>query len=263
MFSGDGIGRRESHNRWGGSVIKNRFMLSAAAVIATLLSGSAERIQAQATNDLARLDALETELSALEQAAELLEANKAVRRLQRAYGYYVDKGLSDEVAELFSANATAELGGFGVFVGKERVAELYAALLGDGLRAGQLNNHMILQGVVHVDPNGTTAKGRWRALIQLGQHGESATWSEGPYENEYMKENGVWRISKLHWYMTLSAPYAPGWHMQAAPLGEPLAALPPDLPPTEEYESYPGAYLTQFHYDNPVSGRVAGAQAGE
>ena len=112
-----------------------------------------------------RLAALEEELTSLEQQISLLEDSKAIKRLQRAYGYYVDKGLSDEVAALFSADATAELGGFGVFVGQSRVAELYDTLLGNGLREGQLNNHMILQGVVHVAPDGMTAKGRWRALI--------------------------------------------------------------------------------------------------
>jgi len=207
---------------------------------------------------LAQIMELEGRLDALEREIQLLEDTKAIKRLQRAYGYYVDKGLSSEVAELFSANATAELGGFGVFIGKDRVAELYDFLLGDGLREGQLNNHMILQGVVNVAPSGTSAKGRWRALIQLGEHGESAVWSEGPYENEYVKENGVWRIDKLHWYMTLTAPYTPGWHLAPEPMAGPLDSLPPDAPPTENYQSYPSAYLPVYHYDNPVSGRTAG-----
>lgn len=232
-------------------------LLTAAACIGALLPEAGLLAQTQA--ELERIAALESELGALEREIGLLEDSKAIKRLQRAYGYYVDKGLTDEVTALFARDATAELGGFGVFVGKERITELYRALLGDGLREGQLNNHMIIQGVVTVAPDGQTAKGRWRALIQLGEHGESATWSEGPYENEYVKEDGVWRISRLHWYMTMAAPYSPGWHLEAQPMEGPLEGLPPDAPPTQTYEAYPAAYLPPFHFDNPVSGTRSGA----
>jgi hypothetical protein len=229
--------------------------LGALALSAALLGGS---IAQEAADPAARLAALEAKLASLEQEMVLLEDTKAIKRLQRAYGYYADKKLSREIGELFAADATAEIGGLGVFVGKARIGELYDFLLGDGLADGQLFNHMILQGVVHVAPDGNTAKGRWRALIQIGEHGKSAIWSEGPYENEYVKEDGVWKISKLHWYATLTAPYDPGWHRAQIPMDGPSPELPPDRPPSEVYQSYPSAYLPVFHYDNPVSGRKAG-----
>jgi hypothetical protein len=132
--------------------------------------------------------------------------------------------------------------------------------MGGELTDGQLYNHMIMQGVVNVDPGGSTAKGRWRALIQEGEHGETAIWAEGPYENEYIREDGIWKFSKLHWYQTFMAPYDPGWHKAPMPMAGPMEDFPPDRPPTEVYESYPSPYLPAFHYDNPVSGRSLGAQ---
>ena len=39
-----------------------------------------------------------------------IEDINAIKRLQRAYGYYFDEGLWDEMAELFSADATFEMG---------------------------------------------------------------------------------------------------------------------------------------------------------
>ena len=230
------------------------FSVAVAILGTALLAG----LPAQEPDPAARVAALETKLAALEREMVLLEDTKAIKRLQRAYGYYADKKLAGEIAELFAADATAEIGGLGVFVGKPRIGELYDFLLGTGLEEGELYNHLILQGVVHVAPDGNTAKGRWRALIQLGEHGESAVWSEGPYENEYVKQDGVWKISKLHWYATLAAPYDPGWHRAQIPLASPSPDLPPDRPPSEIYQSYPSAYLPMYHYDNPVSGRKAG-----
>lgn len=222
-------------------------------VALVLLAGPAPAPSQEA--DLARLTALEAELGALETEIQLLEDSKAIKRLQRAYGYYVDHKLADEVAALFAADATVEIGGLGVYVGRDRIAAFYDWVMDGPLEDGELFNHMILQGVVNIDPGGQAANGRWRALIQTGTDGESAVWTEGPYENEYVKEGGVWRFSKVHWYQTLSADYAPGWHLNALPLAEPSDEFPPDLPPTEEYESFPGVYLTPFHYDNPVTGR--------
>jgi hypothetical protein len=224
----------------------------AAALLATA-SGAQERDDAAA-----RLAALEAELATLERDVGLLEDVKAIKRLQRAYGYYVDKKLTREIGGLFAdaPNTTVEIGGYGVYVGRARITEFYDRLMGgEGLKPGELHNHMILQGVVHVAPDGLTAKGRWRALIQIGQHGESAIWAEGPYENEYVKENGVWKFSKVHWYQTVAAPYDPGWHKAPLPMSPPLEDFPPDRPPTAVYGSYPAVYQPPYHYRNPVSGR--------
>lgn len=204
-----------------------------------------------------RIAALERRLGELEREISLLEDVKAIKRLQRAYGYYLDEGLGDELADLFAdaPDTTAEYGQGGVYVGKARIREYLLRLVGEDLPDGRLSNHLILQGVVHVAEDGQTAKGRWRALIQLGEHGESATWAEGPYENEYVKEDGVWKFSKVHWYQTVRAPYDPGWHLAPQAIAEPLEDFPPDRPPSEEYDSYPAAYLVPYHYANPVSGR--------
>ena len=250
------------------------------AALAALLLAAAGG--AQEADSATRLTALESELAALERDVGLLEDTKAIKRLQRAYGYYVDKKLSREIGALFAdaPNTTAELGGSGVYVGRTRIVEFYDRIIrgdgggratqgavAEGLEPGELYNHMVLQGVVHVAPDGRTAKGRWRALIQIGQHGESAVWAEGPYENEYVKENGVWKFGKVHWYQTVSAPYDPGWHKAPQPMSPPLADFPPDRPPSAVYGSYPAVHQPPYHYANPVSGRcepgvcVAEAQA--
>jgi hypothetical protein len=235
-------------------------MLGACMIVAG--TGGAQ----EPATELIRLATLETELAAIEHEMQLLEDTKAIKRLQRAYGYYVDKKLSREIGALFADNpaTTAEIGGSGVYVGKTRIAEYYDRIIGgEGLKPGQLFNHMILQGIVHVADDGLTAKGRWRALIQIGEHGQSAIWAEGPYENQYVKENGVWKFASVHWYQTFSAPYAPGWHKAPQPLDPPLADFPPDRPPSVSYQSYPSAYQPPYHFKNPVSGRCEAGVCNE
>jgi len=234
--------------------IKRRNLLPL-AILPALLAASA---LAQDTDDrLARLATLESRLAALEAEIGLLEDTKAIKRLQRAYGYYLDKGLWQELGDLFADDpeTSVEYANHGVYIGKERIREYMRRLVGGGREEGQLFNYMTMQGVVNVAPDGLTAKGRWRALIQAGQHGELALWVEGPSENEYIKEDGTWKFHKIHWYQTLAAPYEPGWHLEAMPMAATVEDFPPDRPPTEVYESYPGAYLPAYHYANPVSGR--------
>ncbi len=156
-------------------------VVSVAVLSAALLFAGSLGAQAPAA-DLSRLSALETELTGLEHDIQLLEDTKAIKRLQRAYGYYVDKKLSREIGALFAdaPETTAELGGSGVYVGKARIAEYYDRVIGgEGLKPGQLFNHMILQGVVHVADDGRTAKGRWRALIQIGEHEQERSLGRG------------------------------------------------------------------------------------
>lgn len=51
--------------------------------------------------------------------------------------------------------------------------------------------HMNILPVIHLDPGGQTAKGRWRAFVTMGRYGSNASWTEGIYEMTYAKENGV------------------------------------------------------------------------
>lgn len=205
------------------------------------------------------INALKHRLDELQAETERLEDIKAIKILQRAYGYYVDQALWDEVADLFTDDASAEFAKGGVYQGKERIRAFLYKLGNDktGLIEGQLNEHIQLQPVVDLSTDGKTAKARWRALIMAGQYGERAVWGEGPYENEYRKENGIWKISKLHWYQTFIVPYEGGWGANTDVTGGHVVedVLPPDQPPTEDYDVWPGVYVPPFHYRNPVSGR--------
>jgi len=204
---------------------------------------------------------VDQEIDALTARVEKLEGTRAVKKLQRAFGFYIDRGLWDEAADLFADNGTIEIGMDGVYVGKARIKDYLKRLHGnqDGLIYGQLNEWVTLQPVIDVAPDGLSAKGRWRDLGMLGQYKKHAEWRDGTYENDYVKEGGVWKIKAVHLYVNFVAPYEKGW-ARLKP-GEGLAAsqaskdFPPDRPPTSTYKTFPDTAVAPFHGPNPVTGK--------
>ena len=71
-----------------------------------------------------RLMELTQRIEQLEHRAGVLEDVHAIRRLQHAYGYYLDKCLYDEVVALFSDDGEVRFMG-GVFRGKAGLKRLY------------------------------------------------------------------------------------------------------------------------------------------
>ena len=65
--------------------------------------------------------ALLERIEALERRAQAAEDYRDLVNLQGAYGYYVDKGLWDQAADLFATDGTLEIAGRGIYVGRERV----------------------------------------------------------------------------------------------------------------------------------------------
>ena len=199
---------------------------------------------------------LEARLASLRERVERIKDSNDIKRLQRAYGYYLDEALWDEMVDLFTDDATVEYGRDGVYLGKPRIREYFNALGGgrNGLSEGQLNEHYQLMPVITLSEDGQTAKGRWRALILNGEYGSAGTWGEGPYENEYVKDNGVWKISKVRWYQTIMVPYEGGWGLNED-INKGIFVsdqLPPDEPQSDQFGSWPETFLPPFHFENPV-----------
>jgi hypothetical protein len=215
----------------------------------------------------AEVDALRARLDASEHRVQLLEDVNAIEKLNRAYGYYIDKGLWDQVVDLFAEDSSVEIEAGGVYLGKKGADRLFREKFGNGkigFADGTLFNHPQFQGIVDVDAAGKTAKGRWRTLAQVAWYGQSAFWNEGVYENEYVKEDGIWKFRKMKFWSTFFTPYDKGWAKQDVPpigWGANMAdnALPPDQPSDPGYRMYPRYFVPPFHYDNPVSGRPVAA----
>ena len=201
-----------------------------------------------------RRPAARDRVAALAERAQRLTDEQDIENLQKIYGYYLDRRMWDHVADLFADNGTIEMGLMGVYVGKPRVRELLNLLGPEGIKDGELNDHVQLQVVVDVAADGRSAKARSRELNMTGVFESHGEWSEGVYENTFVKENGVWKIKDLRYFPTFITDYDQGWAKDAKPVPTASTELPPDRPPTSAYAIYPKAHIPPYHYDNPVSG---------
>lgn len=196
---------------------------------------------------------------------------RALDNLQRTYGYLVDKALWRDTADLFTRDGRLEIGGRGVFVGQERIDEYYRFLGPEGPLAGRIINHLQLQPIFTIAPDGLHAKGRVHFLAVGGDRrskgereadsvGVPATsvsyLGKGIYENEYVKEGGTWKIASLKAYFRMYTFDNEGWGKRALPLTKPEPTLPPDLPPTTRYSIYPDTFVPAPHFGHPVTGKA-------
>src|SRR5690242_8817547 len=155
-----------------------------------------------------RIEALLRRVEELEQRVQRQDDIQAVRTLQFKYGYFMDKCLFAEIVELFSEDAELRFMG-GIFRGKAGARRLYGGSSGlNGPADGMLFEHIIAQDVVDIAPDGRTAYGRFRTFLQGGVHETkkdappqipSQFWEAGIYENEYIKEGGLWKFKVFNY----------------------------------------------------------------
>lgn len=207
----------------------------------------------------AQAQTADQQLNALDARITRLEDLNAIERLQRAYGYFVDKGQWTQLSELFTDDATLEIGGKGLFLGKRRVLEYMQTAFGpDGAKEGLLANHMQFQPIPDISADGTRGWVRSRAFVM-----SNAGWGLPLYENEYRKEGGVWKISRLSGPFTMYTSWE-GWGRNALNNTWPDKFEPaPDMPPSTVYLTYPAYYIVPFHYPNPVTGHAFVPDRGE
>jgi hypothetical protein len=183
--------------------------------------------------DLARL-ALEVQRA---------EDIRAVKRLQISYAHFAQFGLWSDMASLFTSDAETVYGADRL-KGRDAIRRHLLTAWGngrEGLPPGGLHTMFEDAPVLNLSADGKTAKGRWREFSMIGQLGGSARWEQGISENEYVKEGGVWKISRLDYHQVTAGPYETGWdtggrdvklvpfHYTSAEAGVPIPPIPDGL----------------------------------
>src|SRR5690606_11853156 len=211
----------------------------------------------------ASFEPLARRLAALERRIEDLNDAARVQSLQHAYGYYVDRKMWDDVADLFADDATLELGMRGVHTGKASIRRALEQLGPAGLAHGELNDHLQLQTIVTIAADGRTAHARGTELTMTGRHGVGGELGVNIYENTFVDDGGTWKIASMRVFPRMRTDYAGGWAESALPPVGPSDAFPPDRPPTEHIAAYPdGTHIPPFHYAHPVTRRAPRYPAG-
>jgi hypothetical protein len=215
---------------------------------------------------------LEAKINTLEHRLRTLEDIEEIKKLQRSYGFYLEHWMAEDLTDLFADGPdTTLLVAAGNYRGKESIRRFFHhGRQGVEMRKAEdpefLHQVMQLCGVVDVAPDGKTARGRWygfgaNAFPQEGG-GVNPGWMNGVYENEYVKQDGKWKIKKIHWCMTFHCPYTVGWVDPTRRIDVKMdrpykrnPALKPEGGPEETL--YPSGFICPFHFNNPVSGREA------
>jgi len=185
----------------------------------------------------------ETRTEQLARDIERATSIRAAKELQYLYTQYQEFGMWDEMAALFSDNGEIVSDGVVIAKGKAAIADHLLTKLGGGkigLPVGGLRTEILIQPVVTMSFDGRSARGRWTELTMSGEYGGEANWSGGMQINDYVKENGVWKIRRLHLYPQLAGKYETGFF-----------ATKPILP------------IVPYHYSPALAGRPVPDEAGD
>jgi len=151
-------------------------------------------------------------LAELETRILRLNDEDAVRNLQHAYGYYIDRKMWDDVVDLFATDSAVELSGTGTWKGKAGARQFVERMGPAGLKHGELNDRPIFDTIVEVQAGGAEA---FASGIEVGMLGEAdkgtASWEFTAFRNRFVKEGGLWKLKELRLYPLMVADYAAGW----------------------------------------------------
>ncbi|MXO67107.1 nuclear transport factor 2 family protein [Altericroceibacterium endophyticum] len=192
------------------------------------------------------------------------EAFDGAENVSNAYGYYIDQFAWRQTAALFARDGWKELSYIGTFVGKDRVLASLIQRYGEGGPNDAFQAiHQKTQPYVTVLDNGRRAFIRTRLFQFNSADGAAGSWISGIYENQIIKEDGIWRIQGMDLDYIWLGDYDTGWtgidpaaSSRFGPDKAEIEAFAPDSPLRgETFAPYPHIAPLGWHFANPVSGR--------
>ena len=203
----------------------------------------------------AEIKSLKTQVRARDKKIQALEDIEAIKRLQCAYGYYLERWMSDEIVDCFSGSPEVS-GTFveGTYKGPEGIRRYFGQ--GRVMPPEFLHAVMQVSPVITLAKDGRNAYGRWYGygtILSRYTAPLDPAYMMVIYEMDYVKEDGVWKILKLR--LDMHYAYSSGRNPPPSDSGEaPRIRLTPDE--WAEFDTqYPSGYIYPFHFKHPVTGK--------
>jgi len=139
-------------------------------------------------------------LQDLQERLRRLEDAEAIRNLKARYAQLCDRNYSpDELAELFTEDATWDGAAFGVFHGREEIRTFFATVSGQITWA----LHYMAGPEITIHPDGETASGRWYLFEPCTMTSRVEPGVKEPvlqmakYEDTYRRVGGEWKFAHV------------------------------------------------------------------
>ena len=145
----------------------------------------------------------------LEQQVARLTAIEDIKQMKALYCHYCDIGYDPEgIGNLFVEDGIWDGADFGRYEGRAAIKEFFSGISSDIVFAG----HLVLNPIITVD--GDTANGKWWLIMPCTTKLEGkreARWLAAEYDDDYVKQDGVWLNKHLRLDVKFFAPHLDGW----------------------------------------------------
>lgn len=149
----------------------------------------------------------------LESRLDRIEAREQMAAVMAEYLYQVDRVRDRAVLEsLFTEDAVWEPKGnhaeLSPVEGRQQIVDMLVNLP----ESFSMTAHFVTNAVITVNDDATAGSGRWHALELIGTRAPASELVEVAwYENDFVNDEGTWRLSRVRYEDALVFPYREGW----------------------------------------------------
>ncbi len=146
----------------------------------------------------------------LEARIRKMEDIHAITNLQALYSFHIDNAEIDDLVELFADDFTWQVG----FDEMTKITSkpTLARFLSKSSEQTPMMRHQPITPYIEVD--GDRATGIWYLtgmMTSITSNGDEARWVQGRYDNEYVRVDEGWKLSRLYFKYNFLTPYEDGW----------------------------------------------------